>query len=50
VGVVADVVYFVLLVFLLLLIFRLIMEYVFLLAGPTARPGWWPPRSSSRTP
>ncbi len=31
-GVVADVVYFVLLVFLLLLIFRLIMEYVFLLA------------------
>jgi YggT family protein len=32
VGVVADVVYFVLLVFLLLLIFRLIMEYVFLLA------------------
>ena len=30
--VVADVVYFVLLVFLLLLIFRLIMEYVFLLA------------------
>ena len=29
---VADVVYFVLLVFLLLLIFRLIMEYVFLLA------------------
>jgi YggT family protein len=32
VGVVADVVYFVLLAFLLLLIFRLIMEYVFLLA------------------
>jgi YggT family protein len=32
VGVVADVVYFALLVFLLLLIFRLIMEYVFLLA------------------
>jgi YggT family protein len=32
VGVVADVIYFVLLVFLLLLIFRLIMEYVFLLA------------------
>jgi len=32
VGAVADVVYFVLLVFLLLLIFRLIMEYVFLLA------------------
>ena len=31
-GVVADVVYFALLVFLLLLIFRLIMEYVFLLA------------------
>ena len=31
-GVVADVVYFVLLVFLLLLIFRLIIEYVFLLA------------------
>ncbi len=31
-GVVADVIYFVLLVFLLLLIFRLIMEYVFLLA------------------
>ena len=31
-GAVADVVYFVLLVFLLLLIFRLIMEYVFLLA------------------
>ncbi len=31
-GVVADVVYFVLLVFLLLLIFRLIMEYDFLLA------------------
>ena len=31
-AVVADVVYFVLLVFLLLLIFRLIMEYVFLLA------------------
>ena len=30
--VVADVVYFALLVFLLLLIFRLIMEYVFLLA------------------
>ena len=40
--VVADVVYFALLVFLLLLIFRLIMEYVFLLArsyrpaGPVA--------------
>jgi YggT family protein len=32
VRVVADVVYFALLVFLLLLIFRLIMEYVFLLA------------------
>ena len=31
-GVVADVVYFALLVFLLLLIFRLVMEYVFLLA------------------
>ena len=31
-SVVADVVYFALLVFLLLLIFRLIMEYVFLLA------------------
>ena len=31
-GVVASVVYFALLVFLLLLIFRLIMEYVFLLA------------------
>ena len=31
-GAVADVVYFALLVFLLLLIFRLIMEYVFLLA------------------
>ena len=31
-GVVADVLYFALLVFLLLLIFRLIMEYVFLLA------------------
>ena len=31
-GVVADVVYFALLVFLLLLIFRPIMEYVFLLA------------------
>ena len=31
-GVVADVVYFALLVFLLLLVFRLIMEYVFLLA------------------
>ena len=31
-AVVADVVYFALLVFLLLLIFRLIMEYVFLLA------------------
>ena len=31
-GVVADVVYFALLVVLLLLIFRLIMEYVFLLA------------------
>ena len=31
-GAVADAVYFVLLVFLLLLIFRLIMEYVFLLA------------------
>jgi YggT family protein len=32
VRVVADVVYFALLVFLLLLVFRLIMEYVFLLA------------------
>jgi YggT family protein len=32
VRVVADVVYFALLVFLLLLIFRLVMEYVFLLA------------------
>ena len=31
-GVVADVLYFALLVFLLFLIFRLIMEYVFLLA------------------
>lgn len=31
-AVVADVVYFALLIFLLLLIFRLVMEYVFLLA------------------
>ena len=31
-GVVADVLYFALLVFLLFLIFRLVMEYVFLLA------------------
>ena len=31
-GVVADVVYFALLVFLLLLVFRLVMEYVFMLA------------------
>ncbi len=41
-GIVADLVYFALLVFLLLLLFRLVMEYVFLLArsytpaGPVA--------------
>jgi hypothetical protein len=38
---VASAVYFALLVFLLFLIFRLIMEYVFMLARSYQPSGWW---------